>query len=1041
MRNLYIKCCMVTLMLFCAVSASYAQQSVTGTVTDADGPLPGASVVVQGTTRGSQTDANGNYTINASPGEVIQFSMVGYASQQVTVGNQTQINVTLEQDASELGEVVVTALGIERERRSLGYAIQEVRGTTLADARETNVTNALSGKVAGLQVARSSNGAGASAKIVLRGFNSFTGDNQPLIVVDGTPINNFTGSESNGLWTPGYDRGNGLGDINPEDIESMSVLKGPSAAALYGTRAGNGVILITTKSGRQTNGLGLTVSSNIGIENPFITPETQNTFGQGSNGNFLPDERLSWGPRIDGQTVTNWNGVDERLAIHDNINNFLETGINQNHSATFQQQYGNTGIYTSVGRIDQKSILPGNRLTRTNLMARATTEFGRDNRWSTDTKVQFSNTAGYNRPINSRDWSSMYSLYMIPRSLNIRDFEPAVDENGDMLWFGSGTNASINPYWRAQYDQYEDSRDRVLLNGTLRYKATDWLTAEVRGGGDLYTTSVQRKVYVGSPNPAGGHYSQSKETFQETNFSAMLTAQKQELFGRLGGSVMVGGNLMQQRTSYLSASVTELEVPNLFSLNNGVSNPVVDERMPERRINSLYGSIGLNYDNYLYLDATFRNDWTSTLHPNNASFFYPSVSLSYVFTDMINTMGGSLPGWLDYAKLRGSYAQVGNDMNPYQLYNVYSIGVDPTGNTTANTGSVFYDPNVVNELLKNVEVGAEVRLFNNLMNVDFSWYKSNATNQLIDLQLDPSSGFASRKINAGNIQNKGFEVMVNVNAITRPDGFNWNISANASRNINEVISVAEDLGIFQYPVSPEPFDDLAIIGRAGGMFGEIYGHRLLRVKDTASPHYGELILNSGLPGRDPEQVFLGNQQPQAMAGLTNTFAYKGIGFSFQIDGRFGGEMFSATQAAMQRNGTAAITAPNGAREEFVVEGVVSDGEGGYVRNTTPVTTQNYWYYVSTISNMGINEMNIYDATNIRLRNVQLSYQLPTSILGNSGIQRARVFASCNNVWMIYSNMRGIDPESTFATGSNAIGFESGAAATMRSFMFGVTLGF
>lgn len=1041
MRNLYIKCCVVALMLFCAASTSYAQQPVTGTVTDADGPLPGVSVVVQGTTRGSQTDANGNYTINASTGEVIQFSMVGYTSQRITVGNQARINITLEQDASELGEVVVTALGIERERRSLGYAVQEVRGTTLADARETNVTNALSGKVAGLQVARSSNGAGASAKIVLRGFNSFTGDNQPLIVVDGTPINNFTGTESNGFWSPGYDQGNGLGDINPEDIESMSVLKGPSAAALYGTRAGNGVILITTKSGQQRNGLGLTVSSNIGFENPFITPESQNVFGQGSNGNFLPDERLSWGPRIEGQTVTNWNGVEERLAIHDNVNNFLETGINQNHSATFQQQYGNTGIYTSVGRIDQKSILPGNRLTRTNLMARATTEFGRDDRWSTDTKVQFSNTAGYNRPINSRDWSSMYSLYMMPRSLNIRDFEPAVDENGDMLWFGSGTNASINPYWRAKYDQYEDSRDRMLLNGTLRYKATDWLTAEVRGGGDLYTTSVQRKVYVGSPNPAGGHYSQSKETFQETNFSAMLTAQKQELFGKLGGSAMIGGNLMNQRISYLSASVTELEVPNLFSLNNGVSNPVVAERMPERRINSLYGSIGLNYDNYLYLDATFRNDWTSTLHPDNASFFYPSVSLSYVFTDMINTLGGILPGWLDYAKVRGSYAQVGNDMNPYQLYNVYSIGVDPTGNTTANTGSVFYDPNVVNELLKNVEVGAEVRLFSGRVNVDFSWYKSNATNQLIDLQLDPSSGYASRKINAGNIQNKGFEVMVNVNAVARPDGFNWNISANASRNVNEVISVAEALGVFQYPVSPEPFDDLAIVGRAGGMFGEIYGHRFLRIKDQASPHYGELILNSGLPARDPEKVFLGNQQPQAMAGLTNSFAYKGVGLSFQVDGRFGGEMFSATQAAMQRNGTAAITAPNGAREEFIVGGVVSDGQGGYVANTTPVTVQNYWYYISNLSNMGVNEVNIYDATNVRLRNVQLSYQLPASFLGNSGIQRARIFASCNNVWMIYSNMRGIDPESTFATGSNAIGFESAAAATMRSFMFGVTLGF
>ncbi|WP_353182715.1 SusC/RagA family TonB-linked outer membrane protein [Parapedobacter lycopersici] len=1039
MRNFYMQCCMLAVVLFSAVSVGYAQQSVTGTVTDANGPLPGVSVVVQGTTRGVQTDAEGNYTISASRGEVIQFSMVGYTSQQVTVGNQTRMNVVLEQDASELGEVVVTALGIERERRSLGYAVQEVKGATLSNARETNVTNALSGKVAGLQVARSSNGAGASAKIVLRGFNSLTGDNQPLIVVDGVPVNNFTGTESNGFWDPGFDRGNGLGDINPEDIESMSVLKGPSAAALYGNRAGNGVILITTKSGRKQAGLGLTISSNVGIENPFMTPETQDIFGQGTNGNFLPDERLSWGPRIEGQNVVKWDGSEGPLTVQDNISNFLQTGINQQHNATFQQQFNNTGIYTSVSRVNQKSILPGNKFVRTNLMARATTKFGRDDRWSTDTKVQYNNTAGYNRPINSRDWSSMYSLYMMPRSLNIRDFQPAVDENGDMLWFGSGTNASINPYWRAAYDQYKDSRDRIMLNGTLRYKATDWLTAEVKGGGDIYTTNVERKVYVGSPNPAGGHYALSKETFQETNYSAMLTAQKDEVFGRLGGSIMVGGNLMQQRLSSVGGSVTELEVPNLFSLNNGVGVPSITQSLSEKRVNSIYGSLALKYDNYLYLDATFRNDWTSTLHPDNRSFFYPSVNLSYVFTDMVNALGGTLPAWFSYAKLRASYAEVGNDMGPYQLYNVYSIGSDPRGNTTANTGSVFYDPNVVNELLRSLEFGAEVRLFDRV-NIDFAWYKVNATNQLIDLGLDPTSGYASRKINAGNIQNKGFEIMVNVNALSNPTGFNWDISANFSRNINEVIDIASHLGVYQYPVDAA-YDDLAIVGRAGGMYGEIYGHRFLRVKDPASPHYGRLILENGLPLRDSEKELLGNQQADAMAGLTNTFNYKGIGLSFQLDGRFGGEIFSSTQVAMQRNGTAAVTAPNGAREDFVVSGVESDGADGYVENTTSVTVQNYWNRVATASNLGINEANLYDATNIRLRNVQLSYQFPQSMLTNSGLQNVRVFASCNNVWMIHSKMRGLDPEAVFATGSNAIGFESASPATMRTFMFGVTLGF
>ncbi len=1040
-----MKRCMVTLMLFGAMVAAYAQQSVTGTVTDANGPLPGVTVSVSGTSRAVQTDVNGYYSINASQGEVLRFSTIGYAPQEITVGTQRQINVTLQLEEGQLEEVVVTALGIQRERRSVGYAVQQVTGASLSDARETNVTNALTGKVAGLQVARSSNGAGSSSKLVLRGFNSLTGDNQPLIVVDGTPINNFTGAASNAadFWNPGYDMGNGLGDINPDDIESVTVLKGPSAAALYGVRAGNGVIQITTKSGRQQQGIGLTIASNVGFENNFMIPETQNIFGQGWEGIFDPDDRYSWGPKAEGQSVTKWDGTSEPLTIHDNIANFLRTGINQNHSATFQQQFGNTGIYTSVNRLDHSSTLPGNKVSRTNLTARATTKFGRDDRWSTDTKIQFNNTQGFNRPINSRDWSSMYSLYMLPRSLNILDFkgDNMIDENGNMQWYGAGVRAPINPYWRAEYDRYEDSRDRIMLTGILRYKFNDWLDAEVRAGGDLFTTSIERRVNIGAPSPQGGHYSQSKQTFQETNYQAMLSARKDDLFGsKWGGSATVGGNLMQQRNSSLSSSVTDLEVPNLFALNNGKGNPSISEALDQRKINSVFGTLGLSYDNYLYLDGTFRNDWTSTLHPDNRSFFYPSVTLSYIMTDMITTMGGSLPTWMDYVKLRASMAQVGNDMGPYQLYNVYSIGNDPLGNTTANTGNWFYDHTVVNELIRNTEIGTEIRLFRNRFNLDLTLYKSNSTNQLLDLPLDPSSGYAFRKINAGNIQNKGLEIMASFRAIESASSFSWNVSANFSRNINEVLEISKALDVHHYPIGG--YDDLAVRGSTGQLYGAIYGYKFLRVEDPQSPHHGQLILDAnGLPDRKGAVELLGDQQARSLIGLTNTFGYKGLSFSFQIDGRFGGQMFSSTHVAMQSGGVAAATAPNGAREDFVVDGVVSDGAGGYVANTTPVTVQNYWQRISTRGNLGIHEANLYDATNIRLRNVQLTYLFPRQFLGTSVLQNARIFANCNNVWMIHSKMRGIDPESTFATGSNAIGFESGAPATMRSFAIGFTLGF
>ncbi len=1041
MKNQYMKCCLMVVTIFASVFVAYAQRTVTGVVADENGPLPGATVTVQGTARATQTDSEGRYSISASSGETLRFSTLGYVSQQISVGNQAQINVTLEVESSELGEVVVTALGIKREKKSLGYAVQEIRGTQLAEAREANLTNALSGKAAGVQIARSSNGAGSSAKIILRGFSSLTGDNQPLIVVDGVPMNNFTGTTENGYWGAGLDRGNGLGDLSADDIESMSVLKGPSAAALYGNRAGNGVILITTKSGRSRAGLGITVSSNVGIESVFMRPETQNLFGQGTEGNYDQNSILSWGPLATGQTVTKWDDVTQGpLRIHDNLDAFLRTGVNQTHNLAFQQQYGNTAIYTSFSQLNNSSIIPENKFVRTNLTSRATTKFGRDEKWSTDVKVQYNNTSGFNRPNNGRDNSSIYNLQVLPRSIDVSEFDSGVDEFGKMLWYTVGVNA-INPYWRAKYDQNTDKRDRFLLNASLKREFSDWLSAEIRAGGDLFTNNLENKYWAGSPAPANGRYSTSKETFRETNYSALLIAQKDNVFGKLGGNVTLGGNLMHQKSESLGASVGELEVPNFFYVRNSKGTPTTSQTYSERKINSIYGSLGINYDGYLFLESTFRNDWTSTLHPDNRSFFYPSVSLSYVVSDMINKNGGALPSWLTYTKLRASYAEVGNDMNPYQLYNVYSIGNDPLGNTTGNTGDIFFNPNVRSELIRNIEFGGEFRFFQNRLSLDVSWYKSNALYQLINLPMDPSSGYTARKINAGDIQNQGWEIVANVNLMERENSFRWDATVNFSRNTNTVNDIESSLGVTQYPLPGGTFDDLAVRARKGGAYGEIWGHRYLRVKDPESEHFGKLLLNNGLPQRDGEQVQLGDQQAREMVSLINSFGYKNINLSFQVDGRFGGQMFVGTHVAMQRFGTAAITAPGGVRENFVVPGVSGNATDGYVPNNTSVTQQQYFNAISTANNLGINEEYIYDATNVRLRNVQLSYALPKTVLGKSFVQNASVFASCNNVWMIHSKMDGIDPESTFATGTNAIGFENGAPPTMRTFTFGLNIGF
>ncbi|QNE41954.1 SusC/RagA family TonB-linked outer membrane protein (plasmid) [Hymenobacter sp. NBH84] len=1044
MRNQFTKGLLLFMLLSLFVSTAFAQQSrtITGTVKDEKGvPVPFATVQVKGTTNGGTTNDDGAFSVTLqNDGSVLVISSIGYKSKEVSVpmGGSNTINVVLGSNANELGEVVVTALGIERERKSLGYAVQEVAGQTLVEAREPNVVNALSGKVAGLQVIRSSNGPAGSSKIILRGNNSLTGDNQPLIVVDGIPISNATGAVNNDYFNPSLDMGNGLSDINPEDIASISVLKGPAAAALYGTRAGNGAILITTKSGRPQKGLGITISSTVGLETMFTHPKLQDAFGQGSNNIYDNRANTSWGPKADGQQVTGWNDEQTPLQTYDNIGNYFRDGIRSNQSVSLQQQYKSTALYTSFNRLDDQSIIPGTKLTRTNLMARAITNFGAADRWTIDTKVQYSQSKADNRPLVGANQSNSYStLYMLPRSLDIRDFKSAVNEAGQMLWYG-GSN-QVSPYWNNKYNLNQDVRDRFIMNASLKYAFTDWLSAEVRAGADKYYTNSENKLYDGSPIAAGGRYSLGKQDFTETNYSALVTAKQDNVVGKLGGVAILGTNLMAQQFSDLNSSSGNLKVPNLFSLNNGVGNPTVGQRFYERRINSIYGSAQLNWDGYLFLDVTGRTDWSSTLSKVNNPFFYPAVSVSYVFTDMMERMGSTLPGWLSFGKLRASYAEVGNDLSPYQLYNIYTINKDPNGNTTAGRNGTLYDQNVRNERIKSYEAGLEMRFLKDRLGFDVAVYKSNATNQLISLPLDPLSGYSYRIINAGNIQNKGIEARVNGAIIQNPTGLNWDIMANFSRNNNTVESLTGD--VLTYPLGG--FDDVRVVATAGGRYGDIYGSKFLRVDDANSPYNGQLLLNAaGLPQRGEQNVKLGNQQAKGLLGVTNTVTYKGIGLSFLVDARFGGKIFSSTLASMQENGTSSVTAPGGERQEFVVDGAVAGtNSGSYEKNAVPVTQQLYWTAVAGVGNLGITEANLYDASNVRLRNLQLNYALPTTLLAKTPLQRVNVGVTCTNLWLIKSHLNGLDPESVYATGTNATGFENASPPTTRAYLFNVVLGF
>lgn len=1022
----------------------------TGTVQDSKGEaIVGATILVKGQAKGkgTLTDPKGHFTLSGlKVGSELVISCVGYKTQTVR-WTGTPLSITLEDEMTQLSGVVVTALGIRREKKALGYAMQEVKGDQLMAVREPNITNALSGKVSGIQIIKGSSSPGSSSKIVLRGNSSLSGSNQPLIVVDGVPMDNTTGATNNDFWNPAADMGNGLSDINAEDIESMTVLKGASAAALYGSRAGNGVIQIITKSGRKNNGLGVTISSSVGVERLFMVPRLQSQFGQGTNGAYKNDVSSSWGPRIEGQEYTKWDGTKTTMQAYDNVANYFKSpGIDLTENIAFSQMYDRTSIYSSLTRTDNKSHIPGASLGRTNMTLRATTKFGPSDRWSTDTKVQYIRSFVQNRPLNGANASNaFYTMYSLPRSMDIRDFEEARTPQGAMRWYGVGNQT--NPYWASKYNLNNDTRDRFLISAALKYKITDWLNAELRVGSDQYSTRIERKTYAGSPIAGGGgKYETEQIKFYENNYSFLVSAQRDNVFGKLGLSGSVGGNLMERKHNGLRASVSQLIVPNLFSLTNGTDKPDNYESYSHKKINSLYGTAQLNWDGYFFLDGTLRNDWSSSLAKANRSFLYPSISTSLVITDMLRKMDVNAPSWLSFAKVRASAAQVGNDLEPYQLYSAYRIEKDPLGGTMANIDNVLYNEKVRSELIKSYELGLEMRFFDSRFGVDFAWYRTNATNQLIRLGMDPASGYDAKMINAGNIQNEGIEFMVTADII-RSEVLKWNAQLNLSHNENRIIKLYDGGGI-ESPVTEYnlgTYDNLKILAREGGKYGEIWGSSYKRVEDKTSDLYGKIITDeNGLPIAGDEKK-LGDQQPDLLAGLTNSFSFAGFDLSFLIDARFGGKMFSGTNHALQAGGAAAATVVNGARDKFVVDGAVESEVAGkkvYTKNTTEVTPQDYWgAIVGRSGNLGINEANIYDATSVRLRNIALSYTLPKSLLKNTPITKAKLGISCNNVWMIKSYMNGIDPESVFATGSNATGYEFASSPTTRSFLFNITLGF
>jgi TonB-linked SusC/RagA family outer membrane protein len=991
-------------------------------------PIPGVSVKVKGAKTGTSTDTKGNFSLAAKEGDVLVFSSVGYQSKEVPISSDQMLNITLVEDAAQLSEVVVTALGIERQTRSLTYATQELKNNDLTNVKDPggNVMNALNGKVAGAVVTPAATGPGGAVRVVLRGNRSISGNNNALIVVDGVPIDNTMTTEQGGggsantvatqqkSLSSGYSGSDGGASINPEDVESVTVLKGPAAAALYGSRAANGALMITTKKGKE-GAVRLNYSGGVAIDKPMLLMDLQNSFGRGNGGVFGADAAGSWGAPT--QTYPN------------NVRDFYDTGTTLNNSISVSGGTGKMQGYASYTNNIITGIIPKNRLDRNTLNLRLNNEILPG--LTTDIKLTYVNQKIKNKPRLGDNGVTNEALIM-PRDLSpeeLRDFETINEETlqpQPKYW----TNSSFfqNPYWDIYRMSLNEERNRIMLVGSVKYQLTDWLFAQGRFSLDRYDDKITGSFYAGTlpiPTLTGGRYQENNVNRWERNIDFLLSGTN-KIGADFGVNYNIGAAVLNNSGYNTQALANGLRIPNMFDLNFA-STPAFSNIVAKKEIQSVYGSAQLNYKEQLYLDVTARNDWSSTL-PAPHSYFYPSFGLSGLLSEMVQ-----LPSWVSYAKVRGAYTQVGNDADPYLLQQTYSYSPG-AGSGFVARDQIKYIDNLKPEKTKAWEIGTEWRFFDGRLGLDASVYKTNTVNQLIFIGLPQPSGYNNQYVNVGDIQNKGMELMVTGNPVKK-EGFNWNTTVNFALNRNKVLSLLP--GIEQASISPSTnFGSLLI--KPGGAYGDIYGYKWARNED------GQYQINAnGLPVVEQLQK-IGNFNPDYTLSWLNQFDYKQFNFSFMVDGRVGGTVVSGTDAMLAYFGLGDYTTAyrDGG---LVLAGVHADGS----RNTTAISAEQLWTQVSQGGTNAYGEFFTYDATNFRLRELSVGYTLN---MKRSPIKTARFSLTARNLFFFYRgksklDIPGIgkrtlpvDPEVAIGT-SNFQGIESGILPSTRSFGFNVNLSF
>jgi TonB-linked SusC/RagA family outer membrane protein len=1026
------------------------EREVRGRIYDHKGnPLAGATVLVKNSNRGTQANADGAFQLNASPVDILVFRSVGHMSRELAIGSSTEIEVTLEENVKGLNEFVVTAMGISKRTKELTYSTQQLNEDELNQVKDLNVINSLSGKIAGVNIFRSASGLGGSARVILRG-NKSTRENQPLYIIDGVPMANYTPSQPTDIWgqssnivgNGGRDGGDGISNLNPDDIESISVMKGASAAALYGSQAANGVIVITTKRGRPGKGH-VNFSSDFSLETPLLLPRLQYRYGQtiapdtDNNGKSQPGSADSWGGRTNAPN---------------HVRPFFNTGLTFTNSVSFSGGTEKAQSYFSYSNTSNRGILPNSKLGRHTFNYRGTLRL-LDNRLLLDGNIIFMTQKALNRPASGLYYNPLTGLYNFPRGLDFQryhQYEYFDDARqlplqnwwnirSDLNWVGQDDQQ--NPYWLLYKSLREESRIRGMGSLSLKYRLNDWLSIQARGSIDRSHDQYELKAYAGTQtvlSPPNGRYSLEKETNTQVYGDLILSVAKKlhphlDLAATLGSSIL---DVKAHDRTLLSTNPNAnpgLSVANRFSVADISPNALdAEQYVEQRQLQALFASAQLGYRNFLYLDITGRNDWSSTFAYTpirSKGYFYYSAGLTALLSDMFK-----LPAPLNFAKLRISYAKVGNDIAPYvsrparfKLQTVAGV-TRVSFNTHSPYPGVYLKP----EDNRSLEIGTELRLFDNRASLDLTWYKNNNYQQYMQVPAPAGSGFLFYYLNLGNIQNTGLEATLTVSPI-RTKHFHWQSALNYSFNQNKVVQLSSPdipgAGPDNYFILTDFLVNMyGSFIREGGSWGDIYSNKELYRNEK-----GQYVIDSDGRLKTSTGVFrkIGNPTPRFTLGWNNTLEYKGLSLSFLIDGKFGGQVMSLTQAILDEYGVSETSAVARDQGGISLNAVREDGSA----YTGKYDTQQY--YTTIGGRAGIGGMYIYDATNIRLRELSLSWQVP---LSSKWIRKLQIGLTGRN--LCFLNLHApFDPEVSMSSGNGLQGIDVFGLPATRSMGMSLRVGF